>query len=938
MQDSSPADLFEDSVTNDLLAPRIPLYRYMQTDEIPSLSRDDGLYLSSDQAAYQRQMRLEEKTVSLAVERYKKMSADAADRGDVVTHRGASELLHAWFNPLTLAIQQEQQKNRKPHGAVTEGVTSAETESQNGIGRFDMNKEFSSLVNRLSADAIAVITIQSVLGSLMREATGVPLTRLAISIASTIRAETNMKEIGSLQRKQEKLESRGSRTTPDDSARGSQKRSLDAKKVLKNAMKSSSSLVSAVNYAARQLAIRDDMWTNRELLLLGTGLINIMMKVAKVDDGQGAFVPALQHFKKFRKSGMINVGMLQLTDKAFSSIDLSDRDLYMPISPKQQPMLVPPRPWISPKNGAYLKSNSHLIRTAPSGHKELDSALAGSDLSTLYQGLNALGEQSWCVNKNVLDAATDLWDGGGGVAGLVTKTDCDVPKREEFIEIEMKAFAEKKKELEAHRLKGEVEDDDAYLFDEKRAMKKLRHARRKAQKLNRELVSIRADTHHRIELARSFACEDRIWLPHNVDFRGRAYPIPVHLQHMGCDLTRALLSFAKPGVELGPRGLYWLKVHLANLLGGDKLSFDERVDMAEDSLSRAIEVGRDPLSESNMEFWSGAEDPFQLLAACSEISAAAGRRGGEKAMENFKSSLPISMDGSCNGLQHYAALGRDVAGGVQVNLVPNSRPQDVYTGIATLVGEKVDKLAEDGDEICRLLQGKISRKVVKQTVMTSVYGVTLIGAREQIQNRIAEIKGFPEDKLFPASMKLASLTLTSLGDIFAGASRTMDWLGDSAQKISSRGHEVQWMTPIGLPVIQPYRRSERVIVRTMMQRVTLESQGGHMPVSSARQKSAFPPNFVHSIDSAHMLLTGITCNKEGLSFAAVHDSFWTNAAYVDRMNEVLRDEFIRLHQRDLLAELRESFHMRFPELQFQDIPPRGKLDLEVVRESPYFFS
>jgi DNA-directed RNA polymerase len=40
----------------------------------------------------------------------------------------------------------------------------------------------------------------------------------------------------------------------------------------------------------------------------------------------------------------------------------------------------------------------------------------------------------------------------------------------------------------------------------------------------------------------------------------------------------------------------------------------------------------------------------------------------------------VHQDGSCNGLQHYAALGRDEAGGEQVNLMPRERPGDVYTG------------------------------------------------------------------------------------------------------------------------------------------------------------------------------------------------------------------------------------------------------------------
>ena len=43
------------------------------------------------------------------------------------------------------------------------------------------------------------------------------------------------------------------------------------------------------------------------------------------------------------------------------------------------------------------------------------------------------------------------------------------------------------------------------------------------------------------------------------------------------------------------------------------------------------------------------------------------------------------QDGLCNGLQHYAALGRDWLGAKQVNLVPVDRPQDPYAGVAGMI-------------------------------------------------------------------------------------------------------------------------------------------------------------------------------------------------------------------------------------------------------------
>lgn len=52
---------------------------------------------------------------------------------------------------------------------------------------------------------------------------------------------------------------------------------------------------------------------------------------------------------------------------------------------------------------------------------------------------------------------------------------------------------------------------------------------------------------------------------------------------------------------------------------------------------------------------------------------------------NFPFGLFFPQDGSCNGLQHYAALGRDVVGAASVNLAPCDVPQDVYSGVAQQV-------------------------------------------------------------------------------------------------------------------------------------------------------------------------------------------------------------------------------------------------------------
>lgn len=127
----------------------------------------------------------------------------------------------------------------------------------------------------------------------------------------------------------------------------------------------------------------------------------------------------------------------------------------------------------------------------------------------------------------------------------------------------------------------------------------------RVKKRNAELFSLRCDVEIKLRIAEEFR-EHGFYFPYNLDFRGRcvaclpgsltalspclpivdvavahspplspflhnsAYPVPPNLNHLGSDLCRGMLAFAerKP---LGPEGLDWLKIHLANLCGKDKV-------------------------------------------------------------------------------------------------------------------------------------------------------------------------------------------------------------------------------------------------------------------------------------------------------------------------------------------------------------------------------
>ena len=89
--------------------------------------------------------------------------------------------------------------------------------------------------------------------------------------------------------------------------------------------------------------------------------------------------------------------------------------------------------------------------------------------------------------------------------------------------------------------------------------------------------------------------------------------------------------------------------------------------------------------------------------------------------------------------------------------------------------------------------------------MTTVYGVTRFGARAQIAKQLKDLDDFPKDKIWEASVYLTSKTLDSLRSMFKSTREIQDWFTECARIISTNCHRnVEWITPLGLPVVQPY--------------------------------------------------------------------------------------------------------------------------------------
>jgi DNA-directed RNA polymerase, mitochondrial len=592
---------------------------------------------------------------------------------------------------------------------------------------------------------------------------------------------------------------------------------------------------------------------------------------------------------------------------------------------KHLPMVCEPKPWTGFQSGGFLETQTTFLRVKGGELTQRDYAEAAAergDLDQVFAGIDVLGTTGWRINRDVFKVMVKAWNSGEAVANL--------PPVNKFF-----AMPEKP-----------VDNND------KVARGKWYQAMRKIENEKSGLHSNRCFQNFQMEIAKAYLNET-FYLPHNIDFRGRAYPIPPYLNQMGADNCRGLLMFAN-GRELGEQGLKWIKIHLSNVFGYDKASLKDRENFPMEHLSDVIDSVNHPLD--GRRWWLSAEDPWQCLAACIELKQALDLPDPAQ----YVSRLPVHQDGSCNGLQHYAALGGDIAGAKQVNLEPGDKPSDVYTGVAELVKAEVRQEAAQGDEIAKLLDGRITRKIVKQTVMTNVYGVTFLGAirqvRRQIDDLMPDLKDGPVPRSGYAATYIARKIFKALGAMFSGAHDIQYWLGDCATKISTSLSPAQlqkvieaedngnldhsgaglrtahhkkakqsetmadiasfrssviWTTPLRLPVVQPYRISNGRRVKTNLQEITLTEPTIADAVNKRKQLQAFPPNFIHSLDATHMLLSALKCHEVGLTFSAVHDSFWTHAADINTLNRLLRDAFIRMHSEDIIGRLAAEFKTRY---------------------------
>jgi DNA-directed RNA polymerase len=526
------------------------------------------------------------------------------------------------------------------------------------------------------------------------------------------------------------------------------------------------------------------------------------------------------------------------------------------------------------------------------------------------KAINTLQATEWRVNDRVLQVANDLWR-----AGRETGT---IPPYDQEDLLEMPPFPEDGSKTEQHEW-----------MDEK-SRRWGRWAKAEAARLQ---MQIRMREAYKLK---SFV----LWHAYFCDFRGRYYSDSYLLHPQGGDLDKALIMAAEPQ-QVTPEGLYWIKVNLANLMGVDKVSFDDRVKYVDEHMEDWVSVCADPHGTTNI--WEDdapkKNASFQRLAAIFDLI---------DAIDEGITRVPVQMDGSCNGIQHWAAMTRDETVGPEVNLLPQPKPADVYQLVANGCTDMCSE--ETSDWRIHFLdhwEGLIPRKVVKRSVMCDPYGITDHSVRQYVlQEKHLDWCTDKGLNLHQAANEMGTL-------ICAAKAKMMEHCNNGKKFVQllcgwvggEKDEPMSWYTPAGFLVINKYnpRATKQSRLRVWDKAFILHFAYYTDEYDCDKALTAMPPNFVHSLDAAHMSMVVDRLHDFGITmFSMIHDSFGVMANNVPMMREVTKETFHEIHSVDRLQELQSRAEdlvgAKLPEGHpARNHQQRGTLDIDGVLGAEYLF-
>lgn len=632
------------------------------------------------------------------------------------------------------------------------------------------------------------------------------------------------------------------------------------------------------------------------------------------------------------------------TDKCLSIINQYKNNALL--TPEYMPMVAPPKNWTNPFDGGYytIGKSINLVKARFDEKNYLNNLHKNSSqMEVLYKSINAIQNTPYVINKKVLSVMEYLYN--NGVSDVLPKKDekklpiCPVCNEEIVVNSKKDKhncflLPENKEKF----IKWKKEAEEVYAY-------------------NNSLFGKQIQVSKILYLANKFKDEDSIYFVYQLDFRGRAYSVASYLQPQGSDYAKGLLNFAEKRPLIDFDSVKWLAIHGANLFGIDKVSFDDRLLWVLENEEKIIEVAKNPTENL---WWTNADKPFQFLNFVFEWSSYVECCERE---EVFYSSLPVAMDGTCNGLQIFSLLTKDKEAGYATNLINTEKPMDIYGIVADKVKEilkskinsnikiysknKKEFLYDEKELSKKLLQLNIDRKATKRQVMTLPYGATQNSCKEYTYQWLLtkkNEKALKNENIFQVAIFLSKIIWQAIDETLTGAKKAMAYLRLLAEIASNNNLPICWTTPIGFQVVQWYKEEKHQRVKTLLGGsilfVSVKEESKKINMRS--QKNGISPNFIHSLDAAAMMKTIDICVDKGVSsFLVVHDSFATHADKASILSLSIREAFYNIFQEDLLTKFKNEILVNVTDKIAEKIPKpieKGNLDIKEILNSKYFFA
>lgn len=261
--------------------------------------------------------------------------------------------------------------------------------------------------------------------------------------------------------------------------------------------------------------------------------------------------------------------------------------------------------------------------------------------------------------------------------------------------------------------------------------------------------------------------------------------------------------------------------------------------------------------------------------------------------------------------------------------------------------------AEEGNELAKVwAEYGIKRKIAKRPTMTCVYGSGRFGYAKQIEAELKdmEVDGRPQGDIVSLSNYLAGIMVRALELSIGGATGAMSFLQKCATVYSQYQSSVDnntaltWTTPAGFTVSQQYlkRKSKLISMRLGTSKYQIKSSRSESKLDSMKMSNAIAPNFVHSIDAAHLVRSVELADANGVDdFSMIHDSFGCHASDVDELVAALKEAAVQIHNDDMLQMFRDTLSSTLPSTwanKLPEVPSKGTLNLCELRDSDFFFS